>query len=97
MGSLAPFFLRSLVKQKDALAKKIDIEDTRADDLHPLARKIVALLPDHETLTLGQVVMLTEGKPSTVKLRLRELVERGYLLPKGQGRGAHYVRGNDLQ
>jgi Fic family protein len=91
------FFLRSLVKQKDALAKKIDLEDTRADELHPLARKIVALLPDHEMLTLGQVVMLTEGKPSTVKLRLRELVEKGYLVPKGQGRGAHYVRGNDLQ
>ncbi len=35
---------------------------------------------------------LTNGKPSTVKLRLKELVEKGYLVPKGQGRGAHYVR-----
>ena len=86
------FFLRSLVKQKDALAKKIALEDTQATDLHPLAKKIVTLLPDHETLTLSQIVELTQGKPSTVKLRLRELVEKGYLLPKGQGRGAHYVR-----
>ena len=86
------FFLRSLVKQKDALAKKIAIEDTQATDLHPLAKKIVALLPDHETLTLSQIVKLTQGKPSTVKLRLRELIEKGYLVPKGQGRGAHYVR-----
>ena len=85
------FFLRSLVKQKDALAKKIAIEDTQATDLHPLAKKIVALLPDHETLTLSQIVRLTKGKPSTVKLRLRELIEKGYLVPKGQGRGAHYV------
>ncbi len=85
------FFLRSLVKQKDALAKKIAIEDTHATDLHPLAKKIVALLPDHETLTLSQIVKLTQGKPSTVKLRLKELVEKGYLVPKGQGRGAHYV------
>jgi len=85
------FFLRSLVKQKDALAKKIAIEDTQATDLHPLAKKIVALLPDHETLTLSQIVKLTQGKPSTVKLRLRELIEKGYLVPKGQGRGAHYV------
>jgi Fic family protein len=86
------FFLRSLVKQKDALAKKIALEDTQATNLHPLAKKIVALLPDHETLTLSQIVKLTKGKPSTVKLRLKELVEKGYLVPKGQGRGAHYVR-----
>jgi Fic family protein len=71
------FFLRSLVKQKDALAKKIALEETRAEDLHPLAKKIVALLPDHETLTLSQIVKLTKGKPSTVKLRLKELVEKG--------------------
>ncbi len=87
------FFLRSLVKQKDALAKKIAIDDANADDLHPLAKKIVALLPDHEILTLSQLVQLTGGKPSTLKLRLKELVEKGHLLPKGKGRGAHYVRG----
>jgi Fic family protein len=86
------FFLRSLVKQKDALAKKIDLESSRDSDLHPLARKIIALLPDHETLTLGQLVLLTGGKPSTLKLRIKELVEKGYLIPKGQGRGAHYVK-----
>ena len=86
------FFLRSLGKQKDALAKKIALEDSQAADLHPLATKIVALLPDHETLTLSQIVKLTQGKPSTVKLRLKELVEKGYLVPKGQGRGAHYRR-----
>jgi DNA-binding IclR family transcriptional regulator len=50
------------------------------------------VFPDHETLTLSQIVTLTEGKPSTVKLRLKELVEKGYLMPKGQGRGAYYVR-----
>jgi Fic family protein len=86
------FFLRSLVKQKDALSKKIFSEDTHADDLNPLGKSIVALLPDHETLTLRLIVALTGGKPSTVKLRLKELVEKGYLLPKGQGRGVYYVR-----
>jgi Fic family protein len=86
------FFLRSLVKQKDALAKKIDLEASRDTDLHPLARKIFDLLPDHQTLTLGQLVQLTGGKPSTLKLRLKELVEKGHIIPKGRGRGAHYVR-----
>lgn len=86
------FFLRSLVKQKDALAKKISGEDTQIADLHPLARKILAHFADHEMLTLGQLVKLTDGKPSTLKLRLKELVQHGHLLPKGRGRGAHYVK-----
>lgn len=86
------FFLRSLVKQKDALAQKVLLNEPRTEDLHPLAKKIVALLPDHETLTLGQIVNLTGGKPSTVKLRIKELVEKGYLIPRGRGRGAYYLR-----
>lgn len=81
------------MKQKDALAKKIALESSSDTDLHPLARKIVALLPDHETLTLGQLVQLTGGKPSKLKLRIKELVEKGYLIPKGAGRGAYYVSG----
>ncbi len=88
------FFLRSLVKQKDALARKIAIEDTQATDLHPLAKKILTHFADHETLTLSQIVRLTNGKRSTLKLRLKELVQHGHLTPKGQGRGAHYQRPN---
>lgn len=42
----------------------------------------------NETLTLGQ---LTNGKPSMLKLRLKELIQHGHLLPKGQGRWAHYL------
>jgi len=86
------FFLRSLTKQKEALARKLALDDAPVADLHPLAKKIVALLPEHETLTLSQLVNLTEGKPSTLKLRLKELVAKGYLVPKGRGRGAHYAR-----
>lgn len=41
------------------------------------------------TLTLGQ---LTNGKPSTLKLHWKKLIHHGHFLPKGQGRGAHYVR-----
>jgi Fic family protein len=99
LGSASPdweawliFFLRSLVKQKDALARKLDAGDPLHEALHPLAQKIAALLTDHETLTLGQVVKLVDGKPSTVKLRLKELVEHGLLEARGKGRGAYYAR-----
>ena len=88
------FFLRSLTKQKDALARKISFARASNEELHPLARKIAALLTDRETLTLGQVVKLVDGKPSTVKLRLRELVALGMLEPRGKGRGADYQRKN---
>ncbi len=86
------FFIRSLVKQKDVLAARIDLEESRSTDLTPFARQIAALLADHETLTLGRILALVGGKPSTVKLRLRELIEKGYLEPRGQSRGAHYIR-----
>lgn len=87
------FLLRSFTKQKDALARKISLAEPRPEDLHPLAQKIASLLPGHEILTCSQIVALTGGKPSTVKLRLKELVAKGYLVPKGQGRGAYYVSG----
>lgn len=92
------YFLRSLTKQKDALAHRLSTAPAPAtthaipDDLHPLAQKILALLSTRETLTLSQIVSLTGGKPGTIKLRLKELVEKSYLAPKGQGRGAYYVR-----
>src|SRR5690606_10217628 len=87
------FFLRSLIKQKDALIRKIDLTPSSATgDLHPLAREILALLPDHETLTLRELVRLTGGKSSTLKLRIKELIECGHLIPKGKGRGAYYLR-----
>ena len=88
------FFLRSLTKQKDALARKISFVRASNEELHPLARKIAALLTDHDTLTLGQVVKLVDGKPSTVKLRLRELVDLEMLEPRGKGRGGFYQRKN---
>lgn len=86
------YFLRSLVKQKNVLAGKIDRLKVTADALHPMAKEIVALLPDHETLTLRKLVTLTGAKPSTLKLRIKELVEAAYLVPRGRGRGAYYSR-----
>ncbi len=86
------FFIRALTKQKEALAAKIAAQETQPVELTPLAQKIAALLNDHDILTLSQIVKLTGGRPSTIKLRLRELIDKGLLEMRGQGRGAHYVR-----
>ena len=40
----------------------------------------------------ARIVKLTKGKPSTVKLRLKEIVEKGHLVPKGQDRTTFYLR-----
>lgn len=45
----------------------------------------------NETLTLSQIVTLTQGKPSAVKLRLKELVEKGHLVPKGLRRAGRIM------
>ena len=46
------------------------------------------------TATDNGIAAVTQSNPSTVKLRLKELVEKGCFLPKGQTHGAHYVRGS---
>ena len=58
------------MKQKNALVRKIVLEASRPEDIHPLAQKIAAL---------------TGGKPSTIKLELKELVAKGYLVAQGTG------------
>ena len=81
-------FFVGVSEQRDQSAPICSARQNRSKSAKESAKKIVARLPDHETLTLSQIVKLTKGKPSTVKLRLKELVEIGYLVPKGQRRGA---------
>ena len=87
------YFLRSLVRQKEHLAQKVAFHQTNVEALRPLAQSILKLLPTHEILTLRELVELTGSKPSTIKLRLKELTDQGYLKRLGKGRGTHYVRG----
>lgn len=86
------FFLRCLVAQKDALARKIAVEHTLLE-LPPLAAKLLQLVRDRGQLTLREAVTATGGNRNTIKVHLRRLVQEGRLRQAGRGRGTWYVGG----
>lgn len=89
------FFLRTLKKQKDTLAFRIEKDRATGggeDDasLPELSAKIVVLLRQHGRQTLAQLVQATGANRNTLKLRLRELVESGRIRRHGKARATWY-------
>lgn len=86
------FFLRSLKKQKNKLAAKIEHVQTLDKTLSELSLKILNLLNTYPQLTIAKIVMLTNANQNTVKLRLRELVNIGYIKKHGKARATWYTQ-----
>jgi Fic family protein len=89
LGDWIGFFLRCLVRQKDVLAKKLELEGRMAA-LPPLAEKLVDLARRHGRLTIGGAVEVTGANRNTIKNHLKKLVESGRLAQCGRGRGTWY-------
>ena len=83
------FFLRSLKKQKDHLAEKLE-RDVPVEGLHSVALKILLEARRVGQITTGEAERLTAVPRPTVKIRLAELVRRGFLRRHGKGRGSWY-------
>lgn len=88
------FFLQSLKKQKDNLAAKLKYEKFAVERLNPLAIKIVKLIQEHGQLTISQLYQFTQINRNTLKVQLRQLVTKQYLILHGEGRGTWYTIGN---
>jgi Fic family protein len=89
------FFLRCLKKQKDVLAKRLQQETIISQDdsnLPELSLKILALLNEHSRLTIAQIVEHTGAVQSTLKVRLRELVNAERIKRHGKARATWYSR-----
>ena len=89
------FFLRCLKKQKDSLTKRIDqgqLEQQDDSALPALSLKILKLLSEHERLTSAQIVQHTGAVQSTLKVRLRELVNSGRIKRYGKARATWYAK-----
>ena len=87
------FFLRSLKKQKDSLARRLNDEQAQQqadDELPALSVEILALFKDNARLDAGRIEELTGANRSTIKVRLRELVEAGRLRKHGKARATWY-------
>lgn len=83
-------FLRILQAQKDILDERLSGKADELGNLPALSAKIMALFKEHQRLQMKEIIKLTRGRRATIKLRLLELCEAGYLRRHGQGRGTFY-------
>lgn len=87
------FFLRCLVRQKDNLNAKIQLEQKRVEASSPLAASVMRLLDDTDRVTLAEAVKATGANRNTLKVKMAEMVDSGMLNRHGRGRGVYYTKG----
>ncbi len=86
------FFFELLKAQKDKLQDRIEKGSSEIVNMPVLSTKVLKLFDKHDRLSMKDIERLTRGKRSTLKLRLGELVEGGYLMRHGQARATWYSR-----
>lgn len=89
LGEWLTLFLRSLLAQKDVLARRVERERLLTS-LSPLEQQVLQLTRERGHLSLAQAVTLTGANRNTLKRSFRVLVEHGSLRLVGAGRGARY-------
>jgi Fic family protein len=87
------FFLRCLVRQKDDLNAKIQLEQKRVEASSPLGASVMRLLDAGDRVTLAEAVKATGANRNTLKAKIAELVDAGMLSRHGAGRGVYYTKG----
>jgi Fic family protein len=94
------FFLRSLKSQIGRLRERLEktpTPTTASDlpgDLSPVAGRLLRLLEECQTLSVGDAADALGVSRNTLKGKFAELTENGYAELHGKGRGAHYRRKN---
>lgn len=83
-------FLGMLLDQKNALRERIYEKSKAMTHLPTLSGRILRLFDHHKRLQMKQIVKLTNGRRSTVKLRIGEMVDGGYLRRYGSARSTWY-------
>jgi len=84
------FFLKSLKKQKDNLEKKVKAEKVLQENFDDLHLEVLKILKSHKRLSIGDIQRLTGANRSTLKVKLRDLVEMRKIKTFGKGRGVVY-------
>ncbi len=84
------FFLKSLKKQKDNLEKKVKAEKVLQENFDDLHLEVLKILKSHKKLAISDIQKLTGGNRSTLKVKLRDLVEMKKIKTFGKGRGVVY-------
>tara|TARA_B100001989_G_C24542035_1_gene468222 strand:- start:910 stop:1812 length:903 start_codon:yes stop_codon:yes gene_type:complete len=86
------FFFSLLVEQKNKLQKRMEKRGGEIVNMPALSTKILKLFEKHDRLSMKEIERLSRGKRSTLKLRLAELVEGGYLIRHGKARATWYSK-----
>lgn len=86
------FFFKLLQAQKDKLKERVERGSAEILNMPALSTKVLKLFDKHDRLSMKDIERLTRGKRSTLKLRLAELVEGGYIVRHGQARATWYSR-----
>ncbi len=84
-------FLSLLQDQKDALHARLYAQETDLKNMPKLSTRIMGLFKDHKRLQMKEIITLTNGRRATIKLRLGELLDGGYLVRHGAGRSTWYA------
>lgn len=83
-------FLDILGANAERMRERINAKDRDLSDLPTLSARILALFEEYERLQMKEIIKLTNGRRATIKLRLKELLEAGYLTRSGQARSTFY-------
>jgi Fic family protein len=83
-------FLDILQAQKNILKDRLFEKEKVLSHLPTLSAKVLKLFEHHNRLQMKQIVKLTNGRRSTIKLRLGEMVDGGYLKRYGTARSTWY-------
>ena len=86
------FFFGLLKAQKDKLQHRVEKGSSEIANMPGLSTKILKQFEKNDRLSMKEIERLTRGKRSTLKLRLGELVEDGYLMRHGRARATWYSR-----
>lgn len=88
------FYLTSLKRQKDHLASKLEMQLTEEyKNLPPDSVMILEYTSKHGRITTSEADKLLGVSRPTVKLRLSQLVQDGFLVLRGKGRASYYEKG----
>jgi Fic family protein len=85
------FFLPLLKEQADVLYNKLQGEGKDLSHLPQLSARIMALFEQQPRLKMKEIIQQTGGRRATLKLRLGELLDKGYIKRHGGGRSTYYA------
>ena len=92
LGEWLLFFLNCMKKQKDNLSLKLERERLMVK-LPALSGQILQIVKEHGRAAISDIQAITRANRNTIKVRLRELVDDGYLIKQGKGKGTQYLLG----